>query len=67
MQGTSMSTPLVAGGAVLARQYFRQGFYPSGAADPSMAFSPSGALLKAVIIGGAQVLCCGGVLARLKV
>ena len=27
-QGTSMSTPIVAGGAVLVRQYFTDGWYP---------------------------------------
>jgi len=48
-QGTSMATPAVAGCAALTRQYFRDGWYPSGAAEPGDAFAPSGALLKAVI------------------
>ena len=30
MKGTSMSTPLVAGAAALVREYFTQGYYPSG-------------------------------------
>lgn len=30
-QGTSMATPVVAGSAALVRQYFTDGFYPSGA------------------------------------
>ncbi len=30
-QGTSMAAPVVAGSALLARQYFVDGFYPSGA------------------------------------
>ena len=28
--GTSMATPITAGGAALVRQYFTEGFYPSG-------------------------------------
>lgn len=50
-QGTSMSTPIVAGGAVLVRQYFTDGWYPSGAAVPADAFAPSAPLLKAVMMG----------------
>jgi len=30
MQGTSMACPAVAGAATLARQYFMDGFYPTG-------------------------------------
>ena len=51
-----MSTPLVAGGAALLRQYFLEGFYPSGGANPGDAHQPSGALLKAVMLGGAEHL-----------
>jgi len=51
--GTSMACPLVAGSAVLARQYFTSGFYPTGAANPADAYVPSGALLKAVVINSA--------------
>lgn len=32
MEGTSMSTPMVAGAAALIREYFLSGFYPSGLA-----------------------------------
>ncbi len=52
--GTSMSTPVTAGLAALARQYFTEGFYPSGAASPPDARAPSAALLKAVLINGAR-------------
>jgi hypothetical protein len=38
---------------LLARQYFTEGFYPTGAATPANAFVPSGALLKAVLINSA--------------
>ncbi|UCG16201.1 MAG: S8 family serine peptidase [Phycisphaerales bacterium] len=54
--GTSMACPVVAGGALLARQYFVQGYHPLGVpglAPPSLPFIPSAALLKAVILNGA--------------
>jgi hypothetical protein len=53
MTGTSMACPAIAGTALLVRQYFTEGFYPSGAANPADAFVPSGALLKAVLINSA--------------
>jgi hypothetical protein len=51
--GTSMATPAVAGVALLARQYYEEGFYPSGGAIPADGFTPSGALLKATMINAA--------------
>ncbi len=48
--GTSMSTPLAAGMAALVRQYYVDGYYPSGTAVPGDTFTPSAALLKATII-----------------
>jgi hypothetical protein len=51
--GTSMATPAVSAIAALVRQYFAQGYYPSGAANASDAFEPSGALLKAVVANSA--------------
>ncbi|BDA49389.1 probable c5a peptidase at N-terminal half [Coccomyxa sp. Obi] len=53
MEGTSMATPLIAASAALVRQYFLTGFYPSGAPVPANQFAPSGALVKAVLLGGA--------------
>ncbi len=53
--GTSMATPAVAGAAAMVRQYLMEGWYPTGtpqAAD-EMA-SPSGALVKAILINGAK-------------
>lgn len=46
-----MSTPVVAGAVALARQYFVEGWYPTGAAVAADAYTPSGPLLKAVILG----------------
>lgn len=63
--GTSMANPLVAGAAVLARQYFEDGWHANGnhytnlypvAAD---AFNPSAALVKATLINGAWDMAPG--------
>jgi hypothetical protein len=54
MSGTSMSCPAAAGAAVLARQYFTEGWYPSGTKTPADAFSPTAALLKSVLLAGAD-------------
>ena len=54
MDGTSMASPSAAASAVLARQYFVDGWYPSGAANPADSLLPSAALLKAVLINGAD-------------
>lgn len=51
-----MATPLIAASAALVRQYFLTGFYPSGAPVPANQFAPSGALVKAVLLGGAAGL-----------
>lgn len=50
LSGTSMAAPGIAGSALLARQYFTDGFYPSGAADVDDGFTPSGALVKAMLL-----------------
>ena len=51
-----MATPLIAGSAALVRQYFLSGRYPTGQASANDTFAPSGALVKAVLIGGAAGL-----------
>jgi len=52
--GTSWSAPTVAGAAALVRQYYTDGFYPTGVATRSNAFVPSAALLKATLIAAAR-------------
>ncbi|ABS27729.1 CARDB domain-containing protein [Anaeromyxobacter sp. Fw109-5] len=52
--GTSMATPTTAGAAALVREYFLEGFWPSGLRSPADGFAPSAALLKATLINSAQ-------------
>ena len=51
-----MATPVMAGGAALIAQYFQEGWYPSGRKTTADKFVPMGALVKAVLINGAQKL-----------
>ncbi len=57
--GASMSAALVAGVAALVRQYFTDGYYPSGAPNEEDSFNPSAALIKAVILNGAYDISPG--------
>lgn len=54
--GTSMATPTVAGGAALMRQYFSDGFYPTGVRTPANARKPLGTELRAVLLNGTAFL-----------
>ncbi len=50
--GTSMACPAISGAGLLVRQYFTDGFYPSGAAVLNDSLVPSGALIRAVMLNG---------------
>lgn len=54
MGGTSMSTPTVAGFGALVRQYFTEGWYPTGTLNGPDAFTPSGALIKAMMVNATR-------------
>jgi hypothetical protein len=54
ISGTSMATPITSGGVALMRQYFTDGFYPTGVAKPMDIHNPTGALMKAALINGAN-------------
>jgi subtilisin-like proprotein convertase family protein len=50
MTGTSMTAPGVSGMALLTREYFMDGWYPTGSPTPANGFTPTAALLKAMLI-----------------
>ena len=50
MQGTSMAAPSVNGALTLIRQYFRQGWYPSGRPRAADTLLPSAALMRAMAV-----------------
>jgi len=52
--GTSWASPTIAGAAALVRQYFTDGYYPSGTPNAADRFTPSAALLKATLIAAAR-------------
>jgi hypothetical protein len=55
MSGTSMASPSAAGAAALARQYLREGWYPTGTQTAADAFSYiSASLLKAILVNSAD-------------
>lgn len=53
LSGTSMATPGAAGLTALIRQYYTDGWYPSGSKNSLNAFTPSAALLKATLVNSA--------------
>ena len=56
MSGTSMATPGAAGFAALVRQYYADGFHPTGTATPGDAFAPSAALVKATMLASTRAM-----------
>ncbi len=50
LQGTSMACPAATGCATLIRQYLTEGWYPTGAKVPGNGFTPSAALMKAMVV-----------------
>eukprot|EP01034_Spumella_vulgaris_P021533 gene21533-27568_t len=54
--GTSMAAPTSAGHAVKVRQFYMDGYYPSGQRSSANGFTPSGALLKATLIHSSQAM-----------
>jgi len=56
MSGTSMASPAAAGMAALVRQYYTDGFYPTGAAVAANRFTPSAALVKATMLNSTKTM-----------
>lgn len=54
LAGTSFSASIVAGAATIVRQYFTDGWYPTGVADSRNIKIPSAALIKAMLITAAD-------------
>lgn len=54
--GTSYASAMAAGSALLVRQYFSDGFYPSGAKVAGNSFLPSNALVKAILLNSGRNL-----------
>ena len=63
VSGTSMASPVVAGTAAIIRQYFEEGWCNSerccGSKGCGTSMKPSGSLMKAVLMNGAQPLTGG--------
>jgi len=64
LSGTSMATPTAAGAATLVRQYFMDGWYPTGSPEPGNAMTPSAALVKAMLINSAKEMTGSGAYAN---
>ena len=60
LSGTSMATPTAAGAAALVRQYFMDGWYPTGSPEGPNAFTPTAALVKGMLINSAVEMTGSG-------
>lgn len=54
MSGTSMAAPSAQAAGALIRQYFADGWYPGGAANPTDSIAPSAALVKAMLVNSSD-------------
>src|SRR4029079_177353 len=59
MSGTSMASPGAAGLTALIRQYYTDGFYPTGAANVPDGLTPSAALLRATLVNSGETMSNG--------
>src|SRR2546422_11457028 len=62
--GTISRTPAAAAAAAIIRQYFVDGWYPSGPPVPGNAMNPSAALIRALLIASGQQVTGSGLVAR---
>ena len=62
--GTSYSTPAAAAAAAIVRQYFVDGWYPSGAPIANNSINPSAALIRAILIASGQQVTGTGTASR---
>src|SRR5437660_2480501 len=62
--GTSYSTPAAAAAAAIVRQYFMEGWYPSGRPVIADAITPSAALIRAVLIASGVPVTGSGTVSR---
>ena len=53
MSGTSMASPAIAGAGALVRDYFENGWYPTGSKQPEDSLTPTGSLVKAALLNSA--------------
>jgi hypothetical protein len=54
LTGTSMACPSATAAGALIRQYFLDGFYPNGSAGTGTPITPTGALVKAVLVNSCE-------------
>lgn len=57
---SSWATPIVAGAAALVRQYYLEGWYPTGTKMGSVSLDPSGALVKATLLNSTVAITSPG-------
>src|SRR5204862_2571552 len=60
LTGTSMASPAIGGTALLVRQYYMDGYYPTGTAGTGTPLTPSGALIRATLMNTGQDMAPAG-------